>query len=202
MGCFYPELDHFESRQAGHDALRRAKWATIWRSWPVLLYYCFILAIAAVGPFVLPFLGVPLLWRSRTRLGLLVFVIVSVSHVAVLSRHRIRRNLRQQLAVRGQPICVPCGYDLTGNESGVCPECGTATSPKILPLISGGLRDTFRQKQIDVIKAEVVAEYANRIRSASDRKARKTLRAERDAEIATRIGSLVNEREQDDAGCI
>ncbi len=22
-------------------------------------------------------------------------------------------------------LCVKCGYDLTGNESGVCPECGT-----------------------------------------------------------------------------
>lgn len=31
-----------------------------------------------------------------------------------LRRHRRRR--------RGQ--CIGCGYDLTGNESGVCPECG------------------------------------------------------------------------------
>ncbi len=22
-------------------------------------------------------------------------------------------------------LCLSCGYDLTGNESGVCPECGT-----------------------------------------------------------------------------
>jgi len=25
--------------------------------------------------------------------------------------------------------CVSCGYDLTGNVSGVCPECGTAVEP-------------------------------------------------------------------------
>jgi len=25
-------------------------------------------------------------------------------------------------------ICQSCGYDLTGNESGVCPECGTAVA--------------------------------------------------------------------------
>ena len=25
-------------------------------------------------------------------------------------------------------LCVHCGYDLTGNESGVCPECGTTTA--------------------------------------------------------------------------
>jgi hypothetical protein len=39
-------------------------------------------------------------------------------------RARVRRSLRQQLFERGVPICVVCGYDLTGNESGVCPECG------------------------------------------------------------------------------
>ena len=32
----------------------------------------------------------------------------------LLRRDRLRRGL-----------CVNCGYDLTGNASGVCPECGT-----------------------------------------------------------------------------
>ena len=26
--------------------------------------------------------------------------------------------------------CIVCGYDLTGNQSGRCPECGTAVAPK------------------------------------------------------------------------
>jgi uncharacterized paraquat-inducible protein A len=26
---------------------------------------------------------------------------------------------------RRRGLCVKCGYDLTGNTSGVCPECGT-----------------------------------------------------------------------------
>ncbi|MEE8170687.1 MAG: hypothetical protein V3T70_09075, partial [Phycisphaerae bacterium] len=26
------------------------------------------------------------------------------------------------------PVCIPCGYDLTGNVSGRCPECGTVVS--------------------------------------------------------------------------
>ena len=26
---------------------------------------------------------------------------------------------------RKKGLCLKCGYDLTGNESGVCPECGT-----------------------------------------------------------------------------
>ena len=35
---------------------------------------------------------------------------------------RIRRSLRRE----NQPgHCQQCGYDLTGNVSGICPECGT-----------------------------------------------------------------------------
>jgi len=33
-----------------------------------------------------------------------------------------RRALRRKRRLRG--LCVTCGYDLTGNESGRCPECG------------------------------------------------------------------------------
>ncbi len=28
------------------------------------------------------------------------------------------------LAARGEAICIACGYNLTGNVSGRCPECG------------------------------------------------------------------------------
>jgi hypothetical protein len=35
-------------------------------------------------------------------------------------RNRLRRFLR-----RRRNACVTCGYSLTGNTSGVCPECGT-----------------------------------------------------------------------------
>ena len=32
----------------------------------------------------------------------------------------IRRHLRL-----AEGLCISCGYDLTGNVSGMCPECGT-----------------------------------------------------------------------------
>ena len=35
-------------------------------------------------------------------------------------------------------LCPACGYDLTGNVSGVCPECGTAASNKAADAIGGG----------------------------------------------------------------
>jgi hypothetical protein len=34
------------------------------------------------------------------------------------------RRVRRRRLARGNR-CTRCGYDLTGNESGVCPECGT-----------------------------------------------------------------------------
>ena len=39
-------------------------------------------------------------------------------------RRGITRNLREELNRRGFPTCVKCSYDLTGNVSGTCPECG------------------------------------------------------------------------------
>jgi hypothetical protein len=37
------------------------------------------------------------------------------------------RPARQALSRREHGLCLACGYDLTGNVSGVCPECGRAT---------------------------------------------------------------------------
>ncbi len=48
--------------------------------------------------------------------------------VAILQwywRHRFRYFLRERLNEMGVMTCMKCGYDLTGNESGVCPECGS-----------------------------------------------------------------------------
>ncbi len=39
-------------------------------------------------------------------------------------RQGITRNLREELNQRGSPTCMKCSYDLTGNVSGTCPECG------------------------------------------------------------------------------
>lgn len=39
---------------------------------------------------------------------------------------RVRAEIRRQLNALAIPTCVSCGYDMTGNASGVCPECGAA----------------------------------------------------------------------------
>ena len=51
-------------------------------------------------------------------LPLYLFVVVfSIAPTIWLFKWRKRRKL-------GPNACLACGYDLTGNESGVCPECG------------------------------------------------------------------------------
>jgi hypothetical protein len=56
----------------------------------------------------------------------LVIAIVAVLLTLWVTRRLITRNLRRRLNERGLPTCIPCGYDLTGNVSGICPECGSA----------------------------------------------------------------------------
>jgi len=35
--------------------------------------------------------------------------------------------VRRRRKLKG--LCIHCAYDLTGNQSGICPECGTRTAP-------------------------------------------------------------------------
>ena len=50
---------------------------------------------------------------------LLILLGLYPTYVLVFARKRRRDRLRRQ------GLCVKCGYNLTGNTSGVCPECGT-----------------------------------------------------------------------------
>ena len=43
----------------------------------------------------------------------------------VFFRTRLRRRVILERQLEG--LCTRCAYDLTGNTSGVCPECGTRT---------------------------------------------------------------------------
>jgi hypothetical protein len=111
----------------------------VWRSaYGALLrsptYYLIALATQLLGQFAIT---VPLtrLTRGQGIDGPLVDWALPLS-VAVLAcvvivwlvRRAASRNIRRALNRRGLPTCVSCGYDLTGNESGCCPECGTTVS--------------------------------------------------------------------------
>jgi hypothetical protein len=61
--------------------------------------------------------------------------------VHVLFRRPIRKDLRTGLVARGIPICIPCGYDLRGQQTPRCPECGAAFDPALINPMAGGERE-------------------------------------------------------------
>ncbi len=84
----------------------------------------FLSVIAATGLFVLWDKWVASVSPSWGLLMLFLLYIIIFGAVLWFARQDIRRRLRAQLASKGIPVCIPCGYNLTGNVSGVCPECG------------------------------------------------------------------------------
>ncbi len=62
------------------------------------------------------FAGRVQLWFSTTALG-------GLTAMVLIFWYRGRRRFR-----RRTDLCMACGYDLTGNASGACPECGKTTA--------------------------------------------------------------------------
>ncbi len=60
---------------------------------------------------------------SRLPIGL------AMAAISVVAMYATRRGRIDESSAR----CAACGYDLTGNESGTCPECGSAVPPLTLP---------------------------------------------------------------------
>lgn len=67
-------------------------------------------------------------------LGILLIVLVTLLLRRNLLAWRLYRRARRGL-------CLRCGYNLTGNLSGICPECGTAVSREL----QKGQESEFRQ---------------------------------------------------------
>ncbi len=89
----------------------------------------FIMVVSVTGLFVLWDKLVTSIPSTWSLLIILVLFLIGLGMVIWYTRLDIRRRLRTQLAQTGIPICIPCGYNLTGNKSGVCPECGTIIAP-------------------------------------------------------------------------
>jgi len=62
-----------------------------------------------------------------TRAGLLLFAYSLAFLAEVLG---FLYWYRRRGARRRNGLCVECGYNLTGNISGACPECGAAVTEK------------------------------------------------------------------------
>jgi hypothetical protein len=60
--------------------------------------------------------------NSNARFGVLILCGVAAIVTPVLWA---ATRLPRKAAVKPKGVCEKCGYNLTGNASGVCPECGT-----------------------------------------------------------------------------
>ncbi|MFH1747038.1 MAG: hypothetical protein ABIG44_08335 [Planctomycetota bacterium] len=126
---WFPELERVETRAAGRK-LWRVAYNPVLKSWR----YWLIALVAQVSCQVALRLGTErfLNWSglaSYNQIWGVAATTVGAALAAILTlwlvRRRITCNLRLELRKLGQPICLACGYDLTGNVSGRCSECGT-----------------------------------------------------------------------------
>ena len=62
--------------------------------------------------------------RNQQVLFLAAYAIVVYGIVVATPFCLIQVRRQRELRRRHEGYCVRCGYDLTGNRSGVCPECG------------------------------------------------------------------------------
>ncbi len=116
----YPELNRFETDEDRDVALSRAN-STVsggLRYW-LLLAGCMGVMCTATS----------LVWISKMPTVCKCLIqgagpVAATFFCAWVFHKKAQGSLRRQLLERGIPICVKCGYYLTGNVSGRCPECG------------------------------------------------------------------------------
>ncbi len=126
----YPELRLLDSDIDRSSVWHEASWVTMsfWRFVAVALAFLgaqslMLLLLWACGPWLPGYLSVDTYRFAALALGSGLGGAISARIMLV----PMRRHLRQALCKRGILICVGCGYNLSGNRSGECPECGYAT---------------------------------------------------------------------------
>lgn len=136
----FPELDRFNDVFDQQEVLNQA-----WKSPPIraMQQRCAIFAWCVTA-----YLNFELLASSASTLVLILANAVTFSlmfgiyHGVPLYGSRLRKFLRETLRSRGVPICADCGYDLRGQSSQRCPECGGFMKPMIAASASPTLTQT------------------------------------------------------------
>ncbi len=129
MSRLFPELNRFPTRKVRRDALKRAIRGVSQCGW----YWLAVAGVVAVSVYVqfsLRRFGLSPDGRTAMRWGVVAVTIGTCSGLSLSFRSTIQRALRRSLVAHGIPCCTSCGYDVTGNTSGVCPECGVAISER------------------------------------------------------------------------
>lgn len=147
LNCWlYPELKGFASDEARSRALKEALGRTKF-NWKMILILVVGTCVLIAWTLAQGELAFFLLNRGVSKpigsvlagvvgIGLGVFQIAMVLRY---SRRTVRPLLREILDKQLQPVCAACGYDLRGNTSGTCPECGQEhqTNPKDMEAQNG-----------------------------------------------------------------
>lgn len=81
--------------------------------------------------FITNFVGIMFFWSFVIIETFGWYWTIPCSGIILTITWKIVRNLRGPQT--DYPACKICGYNLTGNTSGVCPECGTDFSPILMP---------------------------------------------------------------------
>lgn len=88
---------------------------------PEPLAHLFVGIVMASGGVIAAYIG-----YTTSGFGYLIFGFVLILNGLQFFRSALKeRYWRKQLDRRSCGFCPKCAYDLTGNCSGVCPECGT-----------------------------------------------------------------------------
>jgi len=135
INCWlYPELKYFETWNARKQAVKQSlrSGESGWSPYvAIAVGACLLYGLAE---FQMPIAEFVSSRGLATWIGVVLWSFVAVGIVALQvgvvlwdCRRRVRLRLREMLSKRGSMLCGACGYDLTGNTSGICPECGTRT---------------------------------------------------------------------------
>lgn len=88
------------------------------RHWLIQIVY---ILVTIAGPVILWFV-----WKYNLGVKEFFAAFAPFAIMYQLELHRLREIIKTELP----GYCNRCGYDLTGNASAVCPECGTLISPR------------------------------------------------------------------------
>lgn len=70
--------------------------------------------------------------RARANIFIPFWAVIVVVGISWFILRRLEKRMHRLAKHRAQAgSCIGCGYLLTGNESGICPECGATASEKL-----------------------------------------------------------------------
>ena len=123
----FPELSRFPTPDDAKKAYRRAVRQNLanWRYWLTALSLAtmYVIGLVLVQLFLVTHVARDIFFLLSLVMNCFLSPLFGLA-MAWLPKRQMQRSLRQELAKTGSPVCIECGYNLTGNVSGVCPECG------------------------------------------------------------------------------